>query len=333
MRELIISECSELLTNRNYSVSQSYCRSCFDIIALNNKKKFLIKILKNIDSLSREQSIALLKLAKILNAIPLLIGSRTRNYLMDDGVVYERHNIKSITKNTFKNYLNGNPPVIYAKRGGFFVNIDGKELKKIREEQHISIGELANIANVSRKTIYKYEQNAANPSYEVAIKIEEYLDKGIAKEIDLSKLYGNEILEENLNNSENYEEDEFKMVVLDLLRDLGFNLTKTEKAPFDLVAEDKHKEENFENSINNINSINNTLILTNIEEHDNIDIRKKATIVSQISELLNGYSVIISDDNIVAPKNIQTLTFKELEKMEDTIDLLDHILQYKKGIR
>ncbi len=363
MREIIISECVKLLNNYNFTVSQSYSRSCFDILARKNDLKFLIKVLKNIDSLSIDQSKELIKISSILNAIPLLIGVRTRNFSMEDNVVYERHNIKAITYETFKQYLDGSPPIVYASRGGFFVNIDGEMLRKIREKLNISVGELAEYSNVSRKTIYKYEQNLANPSIDVALKIEQYLDVPLIREVDLTP---NELKKRKNNNknavqqcrdydNKNIEadvENEFKLQVINILNELGFNLVETKKAPFDAVAEkydnhNKYDEEYYyehyeyngykkciKNEYNQMHyekykmhgTYSNKLLFTNIDETETEETRKKAMILNQISNILDGYSLIILEKAAKNIKPIKTISLKELEKMDDAFELIEYIV-------
>ncbi|AEH07357.1 transcriptional regulator [Methanothermococcus okinawensis] len=340
MREIIISECMDLLTKYDFIVSQSFSRSCFDILARKDDEKYLIKVLKNIDSLSHEQSMELIKISRILNAIPLLIGVRTRNVPMENDVVYERHNVKAITLGTFKLYLEGSPPIIYAGRGGFFVNIDGEALKEIREKLNISVGELAEFSNVSRKAIYKYEQNKANPSIEVALKIEQYLDAPLVKGIPLELNYNNGPLSTETNNEDNiynkydkYDkygnehdnnsssgyEEEFKMHVMKLLDELGFNMIETKKAPFDAVAE---KHDIYEYKEYNINA----LLLTNIEETETEETRKKALIVNKLSSILNSHSLLILEKGARDIGNIKTISIKELEKMDDAFELFDYLI-------
>ena len=278
MREIIISECIAMLQRFNFIVSQTFGRSCFDILARRNSIKYLIKILKNIDSLSNEQSMELIKISKILNATPLLIGLRTRNLPMEDGVVYERHSIKSITLKTFELYLKGSPPIVYAGRGGFFVNIDGSRLRTVREKLNISIGELAEYSNVSRKMIYKYEQNMANPTIEVALKIEEYLDVPLIRDIpleldaDLNEKIEKEICSRNDNKCKEEghveEEEDFKLYVMDLFNQLGFNITETKRAPFDAVVEKEGMESATIEEYGGEGLSNNPLLLTNIEERE-----------------------------------------------------------------
>ncbi|WP_421077790.1 transcriptional regulator [Methanothermococcus sp. Ax23] len=324
MREIIISECMNLLNRYNFVVSQSFSRSCFDILARKNDVKYLIKVLKNIDSLSNEQSMELIKISRILNAIPLLIGVRTRNVPMEDDVVYERHNIKAITFETFKLYLEGSPPVIYAGRGGFFVNIDGNVLRETREKLNISVGELAEFSNVSRKTIYKYEQNKANPSIEVALKIEQYLDvplvKGIPLELEINEdeTFNTETCDDN-NKYVNRYDEEFKLHVMNLLNELGFNMIETKKAPFDAVAE---KHDIYEYEEYHIN----TLLLTNIEEMETEETRKKALIVNQLSSILNSHSLLILEKGAKDIGRVKTINIRELEKMDDAFELFDYLI-------
>jgi putative transcriptional regulator len=319
------------LSNYKFTVSQSFSRSCFDILARKKNLKFLIKVLKNIDSLSIEQSRELMKISSILNAIPLLIGVRTRNLPMENDVVYERHGIKAITYETFKLYLEGSPPVVYAGRGGFFVNIDGRALRDIREKLNISVGELAEYSNVSRKTIYKYEQNMANPSIDVALKIEQYLDVPLVKEIDLVP---EELKERNNINSMQKEQytntgvdvgNEFKLQVINMLNELGFNMIETKRAPFDAVAEKYEEYATYEEE-----HYTNTLLLTNIEEIETEETRKKALILNQISRILNSYSLVVLEKNTKNMGHIKTISLKELEKMDDAFDLLEYLISKTK---
>jgi len=321
MREIILSECVEILQRFNFMVSQTFGRSCFDVLARKGNRKYLIKVLKNIDSLSYEQSLELLKLSKILDATPLLIGIRTRNLPMEDGVVYERHNIKAVTLKTFEAYLEESPPIVYAGRGGFFVNIDGETLRTVREKLNISLGELAEYCNVSRKMIYKYEQNLANPTIEVALRIEEYLDtpliRGISLEVDEKEIEGIDI-EGNRDRHRSEREKDFKLYVIDIFDQLGFNTTEVKRAPFDAIVE----KENVKTEEYNIC----TLVLTNIEERETEETRQRMLIVSQLSSVLNSGSLLVLEkENNHSIDYVKTINVRELERMDDASDLLEYI--------
>ncbi|MCQ6253563.1 transcriptional regulator [Methanocaldococcus sp.] len=307
MREMLISECIELLRAHKFIVSKPLSRSCFDIIASKDSIRLILKVLKNIDSLSKEQSKELKKISRILRGTPLIIGIRTRNAPMEHGVVYDRYNIKAVTFKTFKDYLEGSPPVVYAKRGGFFVNIDGKVLREAIESMGISVGKLAEVAGVSRKTIYKYETQMANPSVEVAMKIEEFLDVPLVKGIDLFEPIEEEDFENKLEKLEDYKKE-----ALHFLNRLGFNLFVIDKAPFDAVAEKDLGE-------------SQNILLTNIEQQNNEEVRRKALFVKELSKLLEGYSLLILEKKEKEYKNLPVVSIEELKKMDDALDLIEHI--------
>lgn len=324
MREVLLSECIDLLYESHFVISKPFGRSCFDLIAKKGNLRLLIKILKNIDSLSTEQSDELLNISKMLQAVPVIIGTRTRNSIMEEGAVYERYGIKAVTFNTFRDQLSGEPPVVYANRGGFFVNIDGKVLRETREKLKISVGELAEVSLVSRKTIYKYEQNEANPSAEVAIKIEEYLDVPLIKGINIMDCIDG--LKSQKSRDDAFEKilkegEDFKIRVIDILGDMGFNLLETTKAPFDAVAEESKGED----------AENQNIIFTNIQETENEEIRRKAMIVDEISKILNSHSLLVLEKKTNENKRITSMSISELEKIGDTVDLLDFIEKRKKS--
>ncbi len=328
MRDIILSECMDILMEHGYKVSQSFGRSCFDIIAKKDDFTIILKVLKNIDSFTMEQSNELLKISYALNALPLLIGIRTRNFQMENGIVYERFHIKAITNETFKSYLEGSPPIVYAGRGGFFVNIDGETLRKIRESLNISIGELADYANVSRKTIYKYEQNQANPSVEVAIKLEEYLNAPLVRSVNLyPEMTDFNLIQDKDKYDENTENNDFKKYVINIMDDLGFNIVETKKAPFDALIGiedyDKEQEEIGRYYLKNI-------LLTNIDEKETEETIKKANILNKISSIVDSYSLIILEEESDT-KNLNhttIITVNDLEKMDDIVDLLYYIKKH-----
>ncbi len=307
MREMLISECIELLRSHRFTVSKPLSRSCFDIIASKDSIRIILKILKNIDSLSKEQSQELKKISRILHGTPLIIGIRTRNAPMEHGVVYDRYNIKAVTFETFKDYLEGSPPVVYAKRGGFFVNIDGKVLREAIESMGISVGKLAEVAGVSRKAIYKYETQMANPSVEVAMKIEEFLDVPLVKGIDLFEPIEDEDFENKLEKLEDYKKE-----ALHFLNKLGFDLFVVNKAPFDAVAEKDLGE-------------SQNILLTNIEQQNNEEVKRKALLVRELSKLLEGYSLLILEKKEKEYKNLPVVSIEELKKMDDALELIEHI--------
>jgi putative transcriptional regulator len=65
------------------------------------------------------------------------------------------------------------------------VEIDGKLIEKRRAELGLSIGQLAGMIGVSRRTLYSYERGSAKASVTPAYRIEETLGVAVAKPINV----------------------------------------------------------------------------------------------------------------------------------------------------
>ena len=68
-------------------------------------------------------------------------------------------------------------PEILADRGGYYVKINGNVLREYREEYSLSLKDLADLAHVSRATMYKYENGIVRANTETAMALEEILIK------------------------------------------------------------------------------------------------------------------------------------------------------------
>jgi transcriptional regulator with XRE-family HTH domain len=74
----------------------------------------------------------------------------------------------------------------------------GENLRKTRESRNISVPELAQIIDIPKDRIYKWEQGKAAPQYEDRQKIEAWIN-GTWKEIPISKVAEPETKYETLN--------------------------------------------------------------------------------------------------------------------------------------
>ncbi|HIH61709.1 MAG TPA: transcriptional regulator [Methanobacteriales archaeon] len=234
-REKILQELYDILTTHGFKVSHIYERSCFDLLA-RKKLLLLLKVLVNIDSINSLQAHEIKKVAYTFLAAPLIIGLKSKTDYLEEDVVYERHGIPAIALKTLKNMImEDHHPEVFADRGGYYVQIDGNTLREVREEYNMSLKDLADIAHVSRETIYKYENGLVRASPETAMILEEILNIKIILSIDLFKApeFDKDIME---NKPDKRSE---KLV------ELGFGVVQTQKAPFDALAKDMK----FENTI------------------------------------------------------------------------------------
>ena len=226
-RSQLLHNIEKLLTSQGFKTSDIYEQGSFDIVARKNLQILLLKTFQNIDSINEQNAHEMKQLANIFLASPIIIGEKSRNGVLEDGVVYERYEIPTITFETLKSMIiYGESPEILADRGGYFVKIDGNVIKQYREEYSMSLKDLASLAHVSRATMYKYENGIVRANTETAMILEEILNTKVTLDIDLLQ---------------QPKQDEIKFTddVNDLSK-LGYGVISTSKSPFDAVAKDKN---------------------------------------------------------------------------------------------
>ena len=187
-RSQLLHNIENLLTSNGFKTSDIYDQGSFDLVARKNLQILLLKTFLNIDSINEHNAHEMKQLANIFLASPIIIGERSRNGYLEEGVIYERYEIPTIGFDTLKNMIAyGEYPEILADRGGYFVKIDGNVIKQYREEYSMSLKDLASLAHVSRATMYKYENGIVRANTETAMILEEILNTKVTLDIDLLK--------------------------------------------------------------------------------------------------------------------------------------------------
>ena len=185
-RDELIGSVRRILARSGFYVSRPLGMKgiSFDIVARCDTKLLIIKVLSNVDAFSKESANEMSVLAEALGGSPLLIGERSGAGNIDENIVYSRFGVPIISLITLSDYLlEGVPPFIFAAPGGLYVRLDSDLLRKIREEKNISLGTLAEIAGVSRRTIQMYEAGMG-AMIDAAIRLEEFLDIPIVTPVD-----------------------------------------------------------------------------------------------------------------------------------------------------
>jgi putative transcriptional regulator len=172
----------------DFQVSQICCSrpSCFDFAARKYDKTILVKVNSDVDTFSAQSARELKVIAGRVSAASLLISQQTHGKPLEDDTVYSRNGILVVTEKTIKNIaLQKANPLIYAGPGGYSVEVDGVLVEKRRKELGLSIGKLAAMIGVSRRTLYGYERGMAKASVKSAYKLAETLGIPVAKPVNV----------------------------------------------------------------------------------------------------------------------------------------------------
>jgi len=176
------------LKEAGFQVSQICCSrpSCFDFAARKGDTSVLVKVNSDVDTFSAHSARELKVIAGRVSAVSLVISQQTHGKPLEDDTVYSRNGIFVVTDKTIRNIaLQTANPLIYASPGGYSVEVDGALVEKRRKELGLSIGKLAAMIGVSRRTLYGYERGMAKASVKSAYKLAETLGVPVAKPINV----------------------------------------------------------------------------------------------------------------------------------------------------
>ena len=300
-RSRMLQEIERLLISEGYKTSDIYDQGSFDIVARKNLLILLLKTFVNIDSVNEKNAHEMKQLANIFLASPIIVGAKSRNGLLEEGVIYERYDIPTIGFETLKNMIIYKEyPEILADRGGYFVKIDGNVIKQYREEYSMSLKDLADLAHVSRATMYKYENEIVRANAETAMILEEILNTKVTLDIDILK-YSQEEQIQYHTTGEGAED----------LSKLGYGVVSTNKSPFDAVAKDE-----------------NSSLIANVEKNrSQKTLKRMAVPLKDLSMITSSEPVfIINNDKIKESLGtipvIKSWELKEFERSQELLKLI-----------
>ncbi|MCI4369290.1 MAG: helix-turn-helix domain-containing protein, partial [Thermoplasmata archaeon] len=138
-----------------------------------------------VDALDPAEAERLRDLGRLFPAVPLVIGETSGATKLEAGVVYNRYGVPILVEESLRDYLEeGLPPFLFSSPGGIFARINGELLRSLREARNLSLGALAGVAGVSRRTIQLYEEGAG-AEVDVVERIEQFLGEPVAQPIDI----------------------------------------------------------------------------------------------------------------------------------------------------
>ncbi len=284
-RALVENTCIILL-KQGYAV-KSLARSCFDIIARKCDKIILLKIVEDANSLRKESVNEMLRVSEYLQGTPLIIAEKASTPL-EDGIIYSRQGVYTLTPETMDKCLTGRMPFIKSGAAGMTLKINSTMLQKRRDEEGYSLNDLATKIGVSKKMIQRYEKGDSEILVNKAARMRECLGTSVFKRID--------ILSENPAKASPLKS---RNAISDKYSNLGFRAEETKKSPFNIIAK-KDRE----------------IVLTSIGD-------KISPHAKKVSELISADSLAIYRNK--KPKDMPSMKkeeFLELEKAKALIKFL-----------
>jgi putative transcriptional regulator len=300
-----------VLKEAGFSVSEKCCcrPSCFDYAARKGENVVLIKVQSEIDNFSPSDSQELGVISRCVSAASFLISERTREKPLEDDTVYSRYNALIVTPKTFENIvLHKVYPLIQAGPGGYYVEIDPEAIKKRRQELGLSVGEMAEMIGISRRTLYGYERGMAKASVTAAYNLIYTLGVPVAKPINVFER-SNDQLKCFLTAARR------AIVTNKLLQRILQKLTRchittVKKAPFDFVIDVPQER---------------MRIIGGVSNDKEPTLNRRVDEILSVSRVVKAYPILITEGQKPPSMDISCIRSEDFSKVRNPEDLLSRL--------
>ena len=307
-RKEILETTESVLKTAGFQISEKCCSrpSCFCLVARKDVHLAFVNVPTDLGNISHRDASELKTISSWFAATPLFIGDKTREKPLEDDTIYSRYDIYAVTPKTLEDVVSrGMHPLIEAGPGGYFVQLDGEAIRNRRQKLGLSVGKLAELLGISRRTLYGYERGMAKASVSVAYNLEWVLGILAVKPIDIF---------DPVPSSAGFlaaakrviVKNRFLQTVLKKLNQCHFDVAPTMRAPFDFIAQSQEGQLNILGGIT-------------YREEKNLDQRAKE--ILSISEVVKAQPVFVTDGDLI-PDNIPSIRSEELNGMKHPKDLI-----------
>jgi len=320
-RERSIARIRELLEASGFYLSDAHSirPTSFDLLGRRDSTLIIVKVLKNIDALDPSEARRLKELAALFPATPFVVGQSSGADELETGVLYYRYDLPILSEDTLRDYLaKGVPPFLVSSPGGIFAKVDGERLRELRELHRLSLGALASVAGVSRRTIQLYE-DGAGAEIGVVERLESFLGEPIVRPLDLFAPVRAEPPAEAEEADDAWAPrppaptgDPLRDGVFRSLGGMGWQVTVTLRCPFDAFSQGpaKSSEEILLTAVGTLRTA-----------------QHRAEILQQLARVAEGHALfVLTDSTNPGPiEGLPVLTVRELKRHRDRSDLVDSL--------
>jgi putative transcriptional regulator len=299
-----------LLKEAGFTVSQMCCSrsSCFDYAARKNGSLIFVKIQSDIGNLAHADLAELKGISDSLSGISFLISAKARDKLLEDDTVYSRYSVSALTLKTFENMMmRGAYPLIQAGRGGYYVEIDGAAIRRRRQELGLSVGAVAKMIAVSRRTLYGYEHGMAKASVSAAYNMISTLGIPVAKPMNVFEKPRNQHKCSFLLTARRMIEKN-KLLMRIFRKSQRCNVTTVKKAPFDFVITVPDEK---------------MRVIGGVADNRERDLDKRVDEILSVSRIVQARPIMITEGQKLVKRDVSCICSADLSNIRDAEDLIN----------
>ena len=225
-KNFLVNKLVNSLLSKHFEVMVS--SGCFDIAA---RKDYLmlVKSLINVDSMSEDQAQSLRAVSYFLSAYPVVVSVKNNRDFLNDEMIYTRFQLPVVTPELFGALVEENVvPAVQSAKGRHTIAIDATALREKRKKMQMSLEQLAEAADISKKALYEIEKKRVNPTEETVRRLENLLG------IELRDSYKLQVAERTLVKPKN----EFQSKVSREFVRMGIDNSAVHSAAFEIVGKE-----------------------------------------------------------------------------------------------
>jgi putative transcriptional regulator len=305
-----VAAAEALLKEAGFTVSQMCCSrsSCFDYAARKNGSLIFVKIQSDIGNLAHADLAELKGISDSLSGISFLISAKARDKLLEDDTVYSRYSVSALTLKTFENMMmRGAYPLIQAGRGGYYVEIDGAAIRRRRQELGLSVGAVAKMIAVSRRTLYGYEHGMAKASVSAAYNMISTLGIPVAKPMNVFEKPRNQHKCSFLLTARRMIEKN-KLLMRIFRKSQRCNVTTVKKAPFDFVITVPDEK---------------MRVIGGVADNRERDLDKRVDEILSVSRIVQARPIMITEGQKLVKRDVSCICSADLSNIRDAEDLIN----------
>ena len=302
-RTEILDATESILKTAGFNVSERCCArpSCFDFAVRREEQIAFIKIFTNVESVSAKDASELKMVSNFFSAAPLFVSDKMRYKPIEDDTVYERYGINAVTVKTLEDIIfRKMQPLIEAGPGGYYVNLDSDVIKEKRQKLGLSIGKLAEMLGISRRTLYGYEKGLSKASVSAAYNLEWALGTPLVKPIDVFET-SPQGMGFFATARRMIIRNRFLQRVMKKFVQIDFRVAPIRKAPFDFIAQSSEEK---------------LSILGGVISRKERNIDQRTQEIMSVSKIVDAQPVLIADRQRKREANIAFISREDLEKMK-----------------
>ena len=168
----------------SYPVDHS--RRSIDILARREGgPSVFIKVTEDAAALPATEVRELRRASAVLDAKPLMVADREAGQELDEIAAYERAGVYTVSSEGLRRVVSEEGVYVVRRQGRFYMRVNGERLREARERRGMSLGDLASLLGVSRRSVYMYERGASDIALDKAIRLLEVFGEEVFKPINI----------------------------------------------------------------------------------------------------------------------------------------------------